>query len=85
MGCLLIWLVLLSRNAIHSEVKMTNDERTPGAEAPAEHSNVQAPAAETAASEPPDEDAITKNLLMQVGIIGGIVFLILLAVFFGVI
>ncbi len=85
MGCLLIWRVLLSRNAIHSEVKMAIDERTPGAEAPAEHSSVQAPAAETAASEPPDEDAITKNLLMQVGIVGGIVFLILLAVFFGAI
>ena len=85
MGCLLIWLVLLSRNAIHSEVKMTNDERTPGAEAPAEQSSMQAPVAETAASEAPDEGDISKNLLMQVKIVGGIVFLILLAVFFDVI
>ncbi len=66
MGCLLIWRVLLSRNAIHSEVKMTNDETTPDAEAP-------------------DEGDISKNLLMQVKIVGGIVFLVLLAVFFGVI
>ncbi len=66
MGCLLIWRVLLSRNAIHSEVKMTNDETTPGAE-------------------PHDEDAVSKSLLMQVKIVGGIVFLILLAVFFGAI
>ncbi len=66
MGCLLIWRVLLSRNAIHSEVKMTNDETTPDAEAP-------------------DEGDISKNLLMQVKIVGGIVFLILLAVFFDVI
>ncbi len=66
MGCLLIWRVLLSRNAIHSEVKMTNDETTPDAE-------------------PPDEGDISKNLLMQVKIVGGIVFLILLAVFFDVI
>ena len=75
MGCLLIWRVLLSRNAIHSEVKMTTEEGTPGAEAPAEQSGAEAP----------DEDDISKNLLMQVGIVGGIVFLILLAVFFGVI
>ena len=54
---------------------MTTDESTPSAEAPAEQSD----------SEVPDEFDITKNLLMQVGIIGGIVFLILLAVFFGVI
>ncbi len=82
------------RNAIHSEVKMTTDERTPGeeapaeqsgAEAPAEQSSTQAPAAETAASEPLDEDDISKNLLKQVGIVGGIVFLILCAVFFGAI
>ena len=66
MGCLLIWRVLLSRNAIHSEVKMTTEEGTPSAEAP-------------------DEDDISKNLLMQVGIVGVIVFLILCAVFFGVI
>ena len=75
MGCLLIWRVLLSRNAIHSEVKMTTEEGTPGAEAPAEQSSAEAP----------DEDDISKNLLMQVGIVGGIVILILLAVFFGVI
>ena len=70
---------------------MTTDERTPGAEAPAEQSgaeaaaeqsSTQAPAAETAASEPADEDDISKNLLRQVGFVGGIVFLILLAVFF---
>ena len=85
MGCLQIWRVLLLRNAIHSEVKMTTDEGTPGEEAPAEQSSTQAPAAETAASEPPDEDDISKNLLKQVGIVGGIVFLILLAVFFDVI
>ena len=66
MGDLLIWQVLLSRNAIHSEVKMTADERTPGAETQR-------------------EDDISKNLLMQVKIVGGIVFLVLLAVFFGVI
>ncbi len=66
MGCLLIWRVLLSRNAIHSEVKMTTEEGTPGAEAP-------------------DEDDISKNLLMQVWIVGIVVFLILCAVFFGVI
>ncbi len=64
---------------------MTTEEGTPGAEAPAEQSGMQAPAAETSASEAPDEDDISKNLLMQVGIVGGIVFLILLAVFFGVI
>ncbi len=85
MGDLLIWRDFLSRNAIHSEVKMTTDETTPGAEAPAEQSSMQAPAAETSASEPPDEDDISKNLLKQVGIVGGIVFLILLAVFFDVI
>ena len=61
---------------------MTTDERTPSAEAPAEQSSTQAPAAETAASEPQDEDDISKNLLRQVVIVGGIVFLILLAVFF---
>ena len=66
MGGLLISQVLMSQKAIHSEVKMTTDERTPGAE-------------------PPDEDEISKNLLRQVGIVGGIVFLILLAVFFEVI
>lgn len=82
---LLIWRVLLSRNAIHSEVQMTTDERPPGAETPAEQSSTQAPAPETAASEPPDEDEISKNLLRQVGIVGGIVFLVLLAVFYDVI
>ena len=66
MGCRLLWQVLLSRNAIHSKVKMTADERTPGAETQS-------------------EDDISKNLLMQVKIVGGIVFLVLLAVFFGVI
>ena len=84
----------MSRNAIHSEVKMTTDEKTPGAEAPAEQSDAEAPAeqssmqataAESAASEPPDEDEISKNLLRQVGIVGGIVLLVLLAVFFDVI
>ncbi len=75
MGCLLIWRVLLSRNAIHSEVKMTTEEGTPGAEAPAEQSSAEAP----------DEDDISKNLLMQVWIVGVIVFLILCFVFFGVI
>ncbi len=85
MGDLLIWRVLMSRNAIHSEVKMTTDETTPGAEAPAEQSSMQAPAAETSASETPDEDDISKNLLKQVGIVGGIVFLVLIAVFFDVI
>ena len=64
---------------------MTTDESPPGAEAPAEQSSTQAPAPETAASEQPDEDEISKNLLRQVGIVGGIVFLILLAVFFEVI
>ncbi len=64
---------------------MTTEEGTPGAEAPAEQSSMQAPAAETSASEPQDEDDISKNLLRQVGIVGGIVFLILLAVFFDVI
>ncbi len=62
---------------------MAIDERTPGAEAPAEQSSMQAPAAETVASEQPDEDDITKNLLMQVGIVGGILLLVLLVVFFG--
>lgn len=62
---------------------MATDERTPGAEAPAEQSSMQTPAVETAASESPDEDEISKNLLMQVGIVGGIVLLVLLAVFFG--
>ena len=85
MRCLLIWRGLLSRNAIHSEVKMTTDEKTPGAEAPAEQSSMQAPAAETAASELPNEDDITKSLLWQVGIVGGIVLLVALAVFFGAI
>ena len=64
---------------------MTTDEKTPDAEAPAEQSSMQATAAETAASEPTDEDDISKNLLMQVGIVGGIVLLVLLAVFFDVI
>ena len=74
---------------------MTTDENTPGAEAPEaeapeEQSTMQAPAAappaaETSASEPPDEDDISKNLLRQVGIVGGIVFLVLLAVFFDII
>ena len=66
MGDLLIWQIFLSRNAIHSEVKMTTDERTPGAETQS-------------------EEDISKNLLMQVKIVGGIVLLIMLAVFFGVI
>ncbi len=66
MGDLFICQVLLSRNAIHSEVKMTTDERTPGTESQ-------------------DEDDVSKGLLMQVKIVGGIVFLILLAVFFGAI
>jgi hypothetical protein len=64
---------------------MPIDETTPGTEAPSEQPSMQAPAAETAASEPPDEEEISKNLLKQVGIVGGIVFLILLAVFFDVI
>ena len=66
MGGLIISQVLMSRKAIHSEVKMTTDERTPGAETQS-------------------EDDISKNLLMQVKIVGGIVLLIMLAVFFGVI
>ena len=66
MGDLLISQVLMSRNAIHSEVKMTTDERTPGPE-------IQS------------EEDISKNLLMQVKVVGVIVFLVLLAVFFGVI
>ena len=66
MGDLLISQVLMSRKAIHSEVKMTTDERTPGPE-------IQS------------EEDISKNLLMQVKIVGGIVLLVLLAVFFGVI
>ena len=66
---------------------MTTDERTPDVEALAEQSSMNAPAAETAASEPQDEDEdnVSKGLLMQVKIVGGIVFLILLGVFFGVI
>ncbi len=72
---------------------MTTDERTPGAEAPSEQSGAEAPAeqsgaeapAEQSGAEAPDEDDISKNLLMQVGIVGGIVLLVLLAVFFGVI
>jgi len=74
MGDLLNWQVLLSRNAIHSEVKMTPDERTPGAESQ-----------ETPGEEPQDEEGVSKFLLMQVKIVGGIVLLVLLAVFFGVI
>ena len=66
MGDLLISQVLMSQKAIHSEVKMTTDERTPGPE-------IQS------------EEDISKNLLMQVKIVGGIVLLVLLAVFFGVI
>ena len=66
MGDLLISRVLMSRKAIHSEVKMTTDERTPGPELQS-------------------EEDISKNLLMQVKVVGGIVFLILLAVFFEVI
>ncbi len=66
MGDLLIWQVLLSRNAIHSEVKMTTDEGTPG-------------------TEPQDEEGVSKFLLLQVKIVGGIVFLVLIAVFFGAI
>ena len=63
---LLISRLLMSRKAIHSEVKMTTDERTPGPETQS-------------------EEEISKNLLMQVKIVGGIVLLIMLAVFFGVI
>ena len=66
MGDFLIWQVLLSRNAIHSEVKMVADERTPSVETQR-------------------EEDISKNLLMQVKVVGGIVFLVLLAVIFGVI
>ena len=66
MGDLLISQVLMSRKAIHSEVKVTTDERTPGPETQS-------------------EEDISKNLLMQVKIVGGIVLLVLLAVFFGVI
>jgi len=64
---------------------MTTDEITPSPEAPAQQPSMQAPAAETAAQEPLSEADISKNLLKQVGIVGGIVFLILLAVFFDVI
>ncbi len=39
----------------------------------------------TPATEPLSEDDISKNLLRQVGIVGAIVFLVLLAVFFGAI
>ena len=39
----------------------------------------------TPGAEPPDEDEISKNLLRQVGVVGAIVFLVLLAVFFGAI
>jgi|TARA_B100000315_G_scaffold254601_1_gene296014 hypothetical protein len=81
----LIWRILLSLNTLYSEVKMTTDEGMPGAQAPSEQPTMQAPAAETAASEPTNEDEISKNLIKQVGIVGGIVFLILLAVFFDVI
>ncbi len=66
MGRVLIWRVLLSRNAIHSEGKMTTDETTTG-------------------EETPSEDDIGKSLRRQLVIVGGIVFLILLAVFFGAI
>ena len=66
MGDLLISRVLMSRKAIHSEVKMTTDERTPGPELQS-------------------EEDISKNLLMQVKIVGGIVLLVLLGVFFEVI
>ncbi len=63
---------------------MTTDEKTPGAEAPAEQSGAEAPA-EQSGAEAPDEDDISKNLLMQVWIVGIVVFLILCAVFFGAI
>ncbi len=39
----------------------------------------------TPGAETQSEDDISKNLLMQVKIVGGIVLLIMLAVFFGVI
>jgi len=39
----------------------------------------------TPSAEPHDEDDVSKGLLMQVKVVGGIVFLILLAVFFDVI
>ncbi len=39
----------------------------------------------TPGTESQDEDDVSKGLLMQVKIVGGIVFLILLAVFFDVI
>ena len=64
---------------------MTTDEITPSPEAPAQQPSMQAPAAESSASDTPDEDDISKNLLKQVGIVGGIVFLVLIAVFFDVI
>ena len=53
---------------------MTTDEGTPGTEPQ-----------ETPGTEPHDEEGVSKFLLMQVKIIGGIVFLVLLAVFFDVI
>jgi len=52
---------------------MTTDERTPGAEAPAEQSGAEAP----------DEDDVGKNLIRQLVIVGGIVFLVMMAAFFG--
>ena len=71
----------MSRNAIHSEVKMTADEKTPGEEAPAEQSSMQAPDAETAASEPPDEDDVGMSLREQLVIVGVIFFLVMITLF----
>ena len=39
----------------------------------------------TPSTEAQDEEDISKNLLLQLKIVGGIVFLVLLAVFFGAI
>ncbi len=37
----------------------------------------------TSGAEPQDEEGVGKSLIMQLKIVGGIVFLVLLAVFFG--
>ncbi|MDP6388823.1 MAG: hypothetical protein QF654_02880 [Alphaproteobacteria bacterium] len=62
---------------------MPTDDGTPGAQAPAEQPGMQTQAPAAAASEPPDTDALDKNLLRQAVIIGAIVLVVLIAAFFG--
>ncbi len=58
---------------------MTTDEETAESGAP----TLETAAPQTTATESDDEKDLNKSLLMQVYIVGGIVFLVAVAAFFG--